>query len=83
VRLRERNLVSFGRGTRNCLGQNLALCEMYCSIGSLFHAFDDLALAPGFGRKDMDVVELLLGYHPKKAERFKIVRGDKVTGAAW
>lgn len=74
VRARERALVPFSRGTRACIGQNLAVCEMYCTIAALFHRFNNLAIEPSFRREDLDMVELLIGYHPKKAQRFKIVR---------
>lgn len=75
VRARERALVPFSRGTRACIGQNLAVCEMFCTIAALFHRFDGLAVEPGFRRSDLDVIELLIGYHPKRARRFKIVNG--------
>jgi cytochrome P450 len=74
VRARERALVPFSRGTRACIGQNLAVCEMYCALAALFHRFEDLAVEPGFGRRDLDMVELLIGYHPKKSRRFRVVR---------
>ncbi|KAJ6786773.1 hypothetical protein PWT90_10764 [Aphanocladium album] len=74
VRERERSLVAFGRGTRNCLGQNLALCELYCSIAGVFYRFDDLKLADGIKREDMEVVELLLGYHRRNAKKFRITK---------
>ena len=76
VRARERALVPFSRGTRACIGQNLAMCEMFCTIAALFRRFENLAVEPGFQRSDLDMVELLIGYHPKKARRFKIVKGE-------
>lgn len=78
VRARERALVPFSRGTRACIGQNLAVCEMFCTLAALFHRFDNLAVEPGFRRRDLDMVELLIGYHPKRARRFKIVQGAAV-----
>ncbi|KAL3458869.1 cytochrome P450 [Aspergillus heterothallicus] len=36
----ERYFVGFGKGTRSCLGLNLAWCEMYLVSASLFRFFD-------------------------------------------
>jgi cytochrome P450 len=35
----ERFMVSFGRGTRNCLGMNLAWTELYLTLGMLFRRY--------------------------------------------
>jgi cytochrome P450 len=35
----ERFMVSFGRGTRGCLGINLAWTEMYLTLGMMFRRF--------------------------------------------
>lgn len=35
----ERFMVSFGRGTRNCLGVNLAWTELYLTLGMMFRRF--------------------------------------------
>jgi cytochrome P450 len=36
----ERYLVPFGKGTRNCLGINLAMAEMYLTLALLFRRFE-------------------------------------------
>ncbi|EEH43171.2 uncharacterized protein PADG_07991 [Paracoccidioides brasiliensis Pb18] len=36
----ERYLVAFGRGSRSCLGINLAWAELYCTMGLVFRQFD-------------------------------------------
>ena len=72
--MRDRCLVSFSRGSRNCIGQNLAMCELYCTLGLVFHRFNDLGAYHDFGREDLEMVELLIGYHPRKARQFKMVR---------
>ncbi|KAH8881114.1 cytochrome P450 [Thozetella sp. PMI_491] len=74
VHARERALVPFSKGSRSCLGQNLATFEIYCAIGALFRRFDDLAICPGIKREDFDMVELLIGYHPANSPRFKVVK---------
>lgn len=45
----------FGRGTRACVGQNLAMVEMYMGIGNLFARWD-VGLAKGVGREDVEMV---------------------------
>jgi cytochrome P450 len=82
VRARERCLVPFGRGSRNCVGQNLAMCQMYYTLGTIFHCFDNLQVYHDFGREDLEMVELLIGYHPRKAKKFKIVKKRSVVSGA-
>ncbi|KAK3388048.1 cytochrome P450 [Podospora didyma] len=78
IRARERHLVAFSRGSRGCVGQNLAMCELYCTIAAVFHRFDDLAVYGDFGHEDMEMTELVLGYHPQR-RRFKIMRTGKAA----
>jgi cytochrome P450 len=35
----DRNMVPFGRGTRQCVGMPLAYCELYVTMGTLFRRF--------------------------------------------
>ena len=37
-------LVSFTKGSRQCLGINLAYAEIYLCLANLFHAFPDMNL---------------------------------------
>ncbi|KAK0619599.1 cytochrome P450, partial [Immersiella caudata] len=73
IRQREKYLVAFSRGSRGCVGQNLAMCELYCTIAAIFRRFDDLSLrvSSDFGPEDMEMTELVLGYHPNK-RRFRV-----------
>ncbi|KAM7201232.1 cytochrome P450 [Naviculisporaceae sp. PSN 640] len=81
LRFREKCMIPFGRGSRNCIGQNLAMCELYSTIGAIFHRFGfdpaegegRLDVGPNFGREDLALVELFLGYHPVKARKFGVV----------
>ncbi|RFU80096.1 cytochrome p450 [Trichoderma arundinaceum] len=73
VHLRERYLVAFSRGSRGCVGQNLAMCELYCTLAAVFHRFDDLQVSADFTHADMEMTELVLGYHPRK-NRFRILK---------
>ncbi|TKA77152.1 hypothetical protein B0A49_03639 [Cryomyces minteri] len=42
ARKMEHHMVPFGRGSRQCVGMPLAYCEIYVTIGTLFHRFDNL-----------------------------------------
>ncbi len=74
TRARERCLVAFGRGSRNCLGQNVAMAQIYCTFAALFYRFDDLQVCSDFKRKDLEVADLLFSYPRRGAARFKITR---------
>lgn len=39
-KLLERNFVPFGRGSRSCIGRDLALLTVYVTIANIFHRFD-------------------------------------------
>jgi cytochrome P450 len=36
-------LIPFSRGSRGCIGQNLAMCEMYLALGTFFRRIRDVA----------------------------------------
>lgn len=80
VRERERYLVAFSKGSRGCVGQNLAMCELYCTVAAVFRRFGDLSLrvAPDFTPEDMEMTELVLGYHPNK-RRFRVFKDKSGT----
>ncbi|KAK0653179.1 cytochrome P450 [Cercophora newfieldiana] len=77
----EKCLVAFGRGSRNCLGQAVAMCELFYTIGTVFRHFPpgSIDVHPEFSREDLQLTELLLGYHPRKARKFKIVSGRNLA----
>ncbi|KAJ2907247.1 hypothetical protein MKZ38_006541 [Zalerion maritima] len=72
----ERNLVSFSKGSRMCLGQNLAMCEMYLTIASVFRRFDDL-VSYETTDDDMVYVDCFSAFHPSDAKKFHVVRKSK------
>jgi cytochrome P450 len=76
LREQERCLVSFSRGTRGCIGQNLAMCEMYVTLAMLFRRFDNLE-AFNCGPEDMLYVEAFAAFHPKNARSFRVVNMAK------
>ncbi|KPI36683.1 Trichodiene oxygenase [Cyphellophora attinorum] len=49
----EKYLVTFSRGSRNCIGQNLAYAELYYVLGYLFRRFE-LSLAEDFPKEEME-----------------------------
>ncbi|KAH6881768.1 cytochrome P450 [Alternaria rosae] len=51
----ERFMVSFGRGTRNCLGINLAYVELYLTLGMMFRKYK-------FELYESDVSDVELGH---------------------
>lgn len=51
----DRFMVSFGRGTRSCLGVNLAWTEMYLTLGMLFRRYKFELIEP-------DVRDVQLGH---------------------
>ena len=74
---REKCLVPFSRGSRTCIGQNLALCELYVTLGTLFRRFDNL-VAFDVGPEDMAYVDYFTAFHPKDSKAFKVIaKGSK------
>ncbi|KAI9459868.1 putative P450 monooxygenase [Lactarius psammicola] len=55
AKTREASLVPFSKGPRSCIGMNLAYCELYLVIASVFRRFDMTSDAKRSG--DMTVVE--------------------------
>ncbi|KAK4445417.1 cytochrome P450 [Podospora aff. communis PSN243] len=72
LRAREKCLVGFSRGSRACIGQNLALCELYVTLGTLFRHFDNLEPFE-VGTEDMTYVDYFSAFHPKGSRAFRVV----------
>ncbi|KAH8894326.1 cytochrome P450 [Thozetella sp. PMI_491] len=72
LHMREHCLVPFSRGSRMCIGQNLAMCEMYVTLGMLFRRFEGLE-PYDCGPADMKYVEVFTAYHPKDARPFRVI----------
>lgn len=72
-RYRDRLVVSFSRGSRACLGQPLAMCELYVVLGQLFRRFDNLE-APDIGPEDLVYEDYFLALHPPHAKKFRVRR---------
>lgn len=76
VRAREKCLVTFSRGSRTCIGQNLASCELYVTIGTLFRRFENL-VAYDVGPEDMTYVDYFTAFHKKDSRGFRVVEKDE------
>src|SRR4051794_27763343 len=68
ARHRDKFLVSFGRGGRACIGQALAMCELYVTIGQLFRSLPDLE-APDVGVEDFEYEDYFAAVHPSRARK--------------
>ncbi|KAH7309647.1 cytochrome P450 [Stachybotrys elegans] len=74
---RENSLVPFSRGTRQCLGINLAYCELYVTLGTFFRRFGDLK-APGVIDEDMEFRDFFAAFPAEGANLLKVVREASV-----
>jgi len=68
----EKRMVSFGRGSRACLGQNLAMCEMFVVVGTIFRKFENLQNY-GFTAADMEYVDHFSAFRRKAAAPFQVI----------
>ena len=64
----DRYLVTFSKGTRSCLGMNLAYAELYLGIAALVSKFD-LDLYDFDQNRDLDIVRDCFGGLPSKESR--------------
>ena len=72
LRLREKCFVPFGRGSRSCLGQNLAACELFVALGTLFRRFETLETPTV---EDMSYVDYFNIFHAAEVPPLKTVTG--------
>lgn len=73
---RDRFLTPFSRGQFQCIGQTLAICEMYVVLGRLFRTFDDIHPVTEHP-EDMTFEDYRLLYHRTQVKRFSVVRAPK------
>ena len=72
ARLREKYFVPFSRGHRMCLGHALALCELYCGIGTVLRRFENLKTYK-VTDADMFYEDYVGAVHPLDANSFQVV----------
>ncbi|KAF2265020.1 cytochrome P450 [Lojkania enalia] len=71
----EKYMASFYRGTRQCLGRDLAFCELYTFLANLFRKFE-LEIWDTTD-SDMEWIDLLLVYFPGKHFHAKLKKRDR------
>ncbi|PLB45247.1 cytochrome P450 [Aspergillus steynii IBT 23096] len=69
----ERFLLSFGKGSRQCVGMILAYCELYTTLGHVFRQFDDLKTAHK-SRDELLYNDYFSSYHPEENNKFVFER---------
>ncbi|EGD97356.1 benzoate 4-monooxygenase cytochrome P450 [Trichophyton tonsurans CBS 112818] len=65
----ERYLVAFSKGSRACVGMQLAACELYVTLGSVLRNFPDLTIKPKT-REELLYMDYFSSYHPDKYNKF-------------
>jgi len=76
LRAREKCYAPFGRGSRNCIGQNLAMCELYVTFGTLFRRYEEFE-AQDIG--PLVYVDYFNAAHPDDAQPLTDVRAKRAT----
>ncbi|KAL4797409.1 cytochrome P450 [Aspergillus venezuelensis] len=69
AKLLEKNLFSFGKGSRQCVGMPLAYCELYVTLGRIFREFDNLKTSIK-SKEAMLREDYFSGYHSKEHKKF-------------
>ncbi|KAM5440458.1 hypothetical protein McanMca71_003941 [Microsporum canis] len=65
----ERYLVAFSKGSRACVGMQLAECELYVTLGRVLRSFSDLTIKPK-AREELLYMDYFSSYHPEKYNKF-------------
>ncbi|KAI9830709.1 MAG: hypothetical protein M1826_004538 [Phylliscum demangeonii] len=73
----EKHIVAFGRGSRICVGVNLAYCELYIALATFFRCFPDLRV-DGTTAEDLVYEDFFSTYHPAGARKLHVVRVKEV-----
>lgn len=68
----ERAFIPFGKGSRACAGMNLAYCELYVVIGTMFRRFPNLA-GNRLTAEDLVYEDYFSAYNPLKARKFHVM----------
>ncbi|KAI1810301.1 cytochrome P450 monooxygenase-like protein [Poronia punctata] len=72
----ERSFIPFGKGSRACVGINLAYSELYIVIGTLFRRFPNL-VGNVLTAEDVAYDDYFSSYNPLHAKKFHIVSARK------
>lgn len=78
----DRHLVSFSKGSRACVGMELALCEMYIGLATLIYNFD-LELVDFDYSRDLETVrDGFVGLPSKKSRGVQVKVHVRKHGSA-
>ena len=71
----DKYFTAFSKGNRMCIGRNLAMCELYVTVGQLFRRFGDLQ---SYETRPEDLVyeDYFAPFHPENARPLKIGGSD-------
>jgi cytochrome P450 len=75
LRAREACFVPFSKGSRNCLGQNLAMCELYIALGTMFRryeGFDAVNIGP------LTYLDYFNIFHPDDCKPLTALKAERV-----
>jgi len=74
----DRYLITFGKGSRQCLGIQLAYCELYVILATVFRRFEQLkAYESGLGDY-AEFDDYFSSYHNKTGRTLRVVGGTNV-----
>ena len=74
MRVREKCLVPFSRGSRMCIGQTLAMCELYVTLATVLRRFESLkALNVG----PLTYVDFFNIYHADDSQKLRVTDGER------
>ncbi|KAK2747805.1 hypothetical protein FQN57_001835 [Myotisia sp. PD_48] len=65
----EHYLVAFGKGSRQCVGMQLAYCELYVTLARVFRHFPNLTIKPK-QPEELLYMDQFSSYHPEKYNQF-------------
>ncbi|KAL1647796.1 hypothetical protein SLS58_002597 [Diplodia intermedia] len=70
----DRYMVSFGKGSRQCVGMPLAYCELYVTLGTFFRHFSNMELQVfETTRDDLQFEDFFSGYYIAGKKWFKAI----------
>ncbi|KAL4929232.1 cytochrome P450 [Aspergillus undulatus] len=75
AKMLEKYLYTFGKGSRQCVGMQLAYCELYVTLGRVFRQFDNLKTRAK-SREELLFDDYFSAYPPKEHDDFVFERAQ-------
>ncbi|EAW08477.1 cytochrome P450 [Aspergillus clavatus NRRL 1] len=72
----DKYLFAFGKGTRQCVGMQLAYSELYVTLGRVFRQFDDLKTRKRT-KEELIYDDYFSSYHPEAYSKFIFERASR------